>query len=86
MNKNPKYEKEGVYYREFFKRVHVLPLTLESCEDASYLFWSLKKEGKEIEQFDCVIAAIFLNNGINKIITKNAKHFERIKKMQILKY
>jgi len=57
-----------------------------SCELASEIFWSLKKEGKEIEQFDCVIAALLISNCINKILTRNSKHFEKIKKLEVISY
>ena len=46
----------------------------------------LKSKGETIEDFDCAIAAILLSNGVNKIITRNKKHFERIKGLTVLKY
>ncbi len=84
--KNSKHDVEASYYRELFNRVYVLNLTQSACEEASKVFWKLKREGQEIDQFDCVIASIFLTNGINKIITGNAKHFERIKGLEVIGY
>ena len=83
---NPKHTSEGNYYQEFFKNLYNINLNKESCEEASRIFWRLKKEGKTIEQFDCVIAASLLTNGINKILTRNQKHFEKIKELNVLSY
>lgn len=83
---NPKHTEEGKYYQEFFKSLYNIGLTKESCEEASKIFWKLRKEGKVIEQFDCVIAALLLTQGINKILTKNPKHFEKIKQLNMIVY
>lgn len=84
--KDPKHGKESEYYKEFFKSLYNIDLTKDSCEFASNIFWSLKKEGKTIEQFDCVIAALLISNGINKILTRNSKHFEKIRKLNVISY
>ena len=84
--KNPKHKEEGSYYDEFFKSAYNLDLTKGACEEASRIFWGLKREGKSIEQFDCVIAAIFITNGINKILTRNSKHFDKIGELKVLGY
>ena len=83
---NPRHMTEGKYYNEFFNSLYNVDLTKNSCEEASKIFWRLKKEGKTIEQFDCVIAALFLANGISKILTKNPKHFEKIKHLDVISY
>ena len=83
---NPKHVEEGRYYEEFFKRVYNIDLSPDSCEEASKIFWKLKKEGREIEQFDCVIAASFISEGVEKILTGNPKHFERIKQLSVISY
>ena len=44
----------------------------------------LMNQGKTIEQNDCMIASIMLNNGCNKIITKNRKHFSRIEGIEVI--
>ena len=83
---NAKHQEEGKYYEEFFKILHNADLTKGACEEASRIFWNLKREGKTIEQFDCVIAAIFLESGITKILTRNLKHFENIKDLKAITY
>ncbi|MBI2649894.1 PIN domain-containing protein [Candidatus Woesearchaeota archaeon] len=83
---NPKHATEGEYYTEFFKSLYNVDLSKDTCEEASKIFWRLKKEGKTIEQFDCAIAASFLTNGVNKILTGNPKHFEKIKQLNVISY
>ncbi len=83
---NEKHAKEAQYYRDFFKQVYSLDLTKESCEKASEILGRLKKEGNIIEKFDCIIAAIFMMNGIYTVLTRNQKHFERIKGLHVLSY
>jgi predicted nucleic acid-binding protein len=83
---NPKHQLEGKYYDEFFKNLYSVGLTEASCKEASRIFWELKKEGKEINKFDCVMASIFLTNGIKKILTKNAKDFKKIRGLSVINY
>ena len=83
---NPKHATEGKYYTEFFKSLYNIDLSKDTCEEASKIFWRLRKEGKTIEQFDCVIAASFSTNGITKILTGNPKHFEKIKQLNVISY
>ncbi len=77
---------EADYYREFFSIAYNFELTKESCEKAAAVYQALKKKGKAIEHFDCAIAAILLTNGITKILTKNAKHFEDISQLTAISY
>lgn len=83
---DPRCITEGKYYDEFFKRIYNIELTKDSCEESSRIFWALKKEGKTIEKFDCVIAALFLKSGITKILTRNEKHFGKIKRLNVVSY
>lgn len=53
---------------------------------AAKLFCELIKNGKEIDQNDCMIVAIMKANGCNKIITKNKKHFEQIEGIEVIPY
>ena len=83
---NPKHVEEGKYYKELFNNLYGVDLSRESCEEASEIFWKLKKEGRTIEQFDCVIAACLITEGIKKILTGNPKHFERINQLDVISY
>ncbi len=77
---------EEEYYDSLFSSYIVLPLNNLSCKKAAKILLQLKKMGKVIEQSDCVIAGIFLSNGVTKILTKNKKHFESIKELEIIGY
>ena len=83
---NPKHIAEGKYYDEFFNGLYSIGLSSEACKEASKIFWALKKEGRVIEQFDCLVAACFLTNGITKILTGNPEHFDRIKQLDVISY
>lgn len=80
------HRKEADYYREFFSTAYNFELTKEACEKAAAIHQGLKKKGKPIEHFDCAIAAILLTNGITKILTRNAKHFENISQLTAVSY
>ncbi|MBI2546814.1 type II toxin-antitoxin system VapC family toxin [Candidatus Woesearchaeota archaeon] len=83
---DPKHGAEGECYRKFFEGIYNISLTHQACEEASRIFWNLKKEGRIIEQYDCLIGALLIKNGITKILTKNPKHFGRIKGLTVLTY
>jgi len=53
---------------------------------ASRIYSELIKEGKEIDDRDCMIAGIAISNGCKEIITKNTKHFERINGIKAVSY
>ncbi|MBI2108146.1 PIN domain-containing protein [Candidatus Woesearchaeota archaeon] len=77
---------EEEYYDSLFNLYSVLPLDNISCKKAAKISLELKKLGKSIEQFDCTIAGILLANGINKILTRNKKHFENIRQLDVISY
>ncbi|OGJ22194.1 hypothetical protein A3K73_06325 [Candidatus Pacearchaeota archaeon RBG_13_36_9] len=83
---SPKHLVEKNYYDVLFRSFTNFGLSKESCARAGKILWDLKKEGKKIDEFDGVIAGILLSNGINKIITRNAKHFENIKGLKVISY
>ena len=56
----------------------VLPLDRKASIKAGFIFSTLMKQGKTIDDIDCLTAGILLTNGCEKIVTRNTKHFERI--------
>ena len=80
------HQEEKIYYDEFFKSLVVFQLDTTTCVKASEIYWKLKKKGKIIGKFDCVIAATLLENGITQIITRNVKHFQQIPEMKVITY
>ncbi len=80
------YKKEELYYNEFFQDVMIVSITVEASKKGSEIFWKLKHKGKDIGRFDCMIAGILLTHGINKIITRNKKHFGNIGQLEVISY
>lgn len=83
-SRNDRSEEE--YYDSLFNLYKILPLDNISCKKAAKISLELKKLGRSIEQFDCMIAGILLSNGIKKILTRNRKHFENIKELEVISY
>lgn len=84
--KGGSHKSEEEYFDNLFNSCLVFPLNNLSCKKASKIFLELKNMGKIIEEFDCTIAGIYLSNNVRKILTRNKKHFENIKELQVLSY
>jgi len=84
--KNNKHLIEEGFYDALFEKLRVFSITNFELKKASRLFWELKAKGQAIGKIDVIIAANFMINGVNKIITKNKKHFSQIKGIKVLDY
>ncbi len=84
--RNLKHKNEESFYDNLYNQYNVLKLDYKSSKKNSEINRELKNKGKIIDPFDMTIAAIYLTNGINKIITRNVKHFENIKDIEVIKY
>lgn len=82
---NPKVKEEKNKVIEFLSSFIVLDLDRESAILAGDIEAELTKTGQLIEIDDIMIAAIAINNK-EKLITRNAKHFERIKELEVEGY
>jgi len=71
---------------EFINGMEIFSLGFKEAEKAAKIYDLLEAEGLRIDDNDILIAGIMLTNGIKKIITKNVKHFERIKEIVVLNY
>ena len=71
---------------EMFENIRVLSLDDKSIMESSRIFSELSKKGQEIQDVDCLIAGIALSNGATTIITRNKKHFSRIKGLKVETY
>ncbi len=83
---HPKSKLEEEYYDEFFSSISLLKLTESTAKRAAKIHWELKTAGKMVEPFDCLTAGILIENGVTSIMTKNIKHFERMKDLKIISY
>ena len=80
-----KSENEENLAKSFFQSIEVLGAG--NCGmKAARIHTNLIKQGKAIEQNDCMIASIMLSNGCNRIITKNRKHFSKIEGIEVITY
>lgn len=83
---NSKHRSEVDFYEEFFDQVSPLPLDRNASRLSSEIYWKLKKAGRNVGKFDCIIAGVFLSHGVTKIISRNVKHFENIPAVVVLSY
>ena len=80
------HQMEEMFYDDLFNSLINLQLDSNACKKASKILWQLKTKGNLIEPFDCAIAGIYLANGIDKIITRNVKHFSLISELKVISY
>lgn len=83
---NLKHIVEEGFYDNFFEGIFLFLLDVSSSKKSAKILWNLKKKGKIIDKSDCMIAGILLSKGVDKIITRNKKHFENIKELKIISY
>jgi predicted nucleic acid-binding protein len=57
-----------------------------ACERGAEIYRQLHSLGKEIGSFDCLIAAIYLEHGVTRILTRNVKHFSAISGLTVVSY
>jgi tRNA(fMet)-specific endonuclease VapC len=69
---------------ELLNIVEIIDLDSKIAIDAGKIYADLVKSGKRIELNDCLIAATALSLGINRIVTRNKKHFLRIKDIEVI--
>ena len=72
--------------KEFFDSLEVLAFDQGCAKISAEIMVSSIKSGFTIDQNDCFIAGIMIKNGINEIITKNVKHFSKIKGLKAINY
>jgi tRNA(fMet)-specific endonuclease VapC len=85
-NKKNISKNELIFAERFFENIEVFAFDSQCGKIAARLLTDLKKKGIEINQNDCLIASVMIKNGVDKIITRNKKHFERIKELKVLSY
>lgn len=71
--------------KKLIETFQIIPLSPEQAEKGALIYRKLRDEGKDIGTFDSLIAGVALIEN-EQLITANAKHFERVSGLQILKY
>lgn len=69
--------------KKLFNRFFILGLDEKSVLKSAQIAGDLNKKGAQIENMDCLTAGIILSNGVNTIITRNKKHFDRINDLKV---
>jgi len=72
------------FWNEVLKNISVLPFAEKESEIAVELFKQLKQDNKMIGIQDIFIAACCLNNHL-PLATLNKRHFERIRKLNLVR-
>ncbi|MBI1970434.1 type II toxin-antitoxin system VapC family toxin [Candidatus Woesearchaeota archaeon] len=72
--------------RQLFDTMRMLPLDDRAVIKSAEINADLLKKGEAIEDCDCLTAGIALSNGISTIVTRNEKHFRRIKGLTVERY
>ena len=71
---------------EMFENIKILPLDDNSIIKSAEISAELIKKGIIISDCDCLTAGIALSKGVNKIVTRNLKHFDRIRGIKTENY
>lgn len=71
---------------EFISSMEIFSLGYKEAEKAAEIYDRLESKGNMIDDNDILIGGIMLSNGIFKIITRNAIHFEKIEGLKIIPY
>lgn len=82
-NKNLK-ENEINATNSFFETIEVLPF--KEGKKSAKILADLYSKGEALDQNDVLIASTLISKGCSKIITKNVKHFSKIKNLQAIPY
>jgi len=73
-------------FQILFNSLQILELDEKSALIASQISGYLNIQGNHIEAGDCLIAGIALSNGINTIVTKNVKDYQKIEGLKVEGY
>ncbi|MFC1648824.1 type II toxin-antitoxin system VapC family toxin [Nanoarchaeota archaeon] len=83
---SPQHAEESGLYEEFFNSTYFIDMSKEASRKASAIYYDLKRSGKPIGKFDCLLASCFLASGVKKVVTRNVKHFQRVKGLKVIEY
>lgn len=81
---NVKQREERLRIMNYLNDLRILNMNKNSALISSNLFRTLKLDGKEIGHHDTMIAGIMKANKCFTLITKNKKHFDRIRGIGII--
>ncbi len=73
-------------FETLLNRLTVLPLDHKAAIKAGQISGELSKQGKMIDDIDCLVAGIILTNGCDTVVTRNSRHFSRIDDLKVEGY
>lgn len=79
-------KKEFDVFFDFIGSLEVLSLNNFFSLDAAKISAELNLKGVRVDSVDSLIAGSMLSNNIYKILTRNTKHFSRIKGLEVISY
>ncbi|MFH1917283.1 MAG: PIN domain-containing protein [Nanoarchaeota archaeon] len=78
--------REQEVFMQAIQSFPAVPFQREAAIRGSRIFRTSKKEGKSIGHQDCMIAGSYLANGIERIVTRNAGHFSKMREIELMRY
>ena len=78
--------RETAIFNKLLSSIQIFDLDIKSVSKAAEINGELTNEGAIIEDLDILIAAMCLTNDCNTIITKDKRHFSRIKGLKVESY
>jgi predicted nucleic acid-binding protein len=73
-------------WNNLISNMQILSLGIKEVMKSAEIFDQLSSEGQLIEDNDILIAGIMRSHSINKIVTRNSRHFNRIKDIEVITY
>ncbi len=66
--------------------IYILPLNHPASVESAKIYGELREKGEFIDEPDYLIAGICRSNNVRKIVTRNAKHFRKIRGLEVIAY
>jgi predicted nucleic acid-binding protein len=76
----------AVQFDRFLQRLTVLPFGRAAAHRAARIYCDLAERGESVDDVDLLIAATCLTAGVDTMVTRNRKHFERIPGLRVETY
>lgn len=78
--------KELAVRKTLLRKLIILPFDLASAENSAQIEDKLRKQGQPIGGADMLIAGSMIAKNITTIVTRNAKHFQKIDEIIVESY
>ena len=83
--RSEQWKENVVQVKELLSNIRLLTYDIESARIAAQIMESLRKDGQNIGDMDCIIAGMAVSHG-ETLITRNTKHFKLIPELKIEKW